>query len=131
MELAAAFSAYILMYFGYHMTKLTVAKINENNKEKRRKNEAKAVELYIETGEKDKAFHYLSRRTTHAAERKRKVRIKKKTKESCFTKFSAFCECPSCGAYDIHYIKQTRVFGFKFSGCLRECRECSFTWRQK
>ena len=83
----------------------------------------KAFQLYVETGEKSKAFYALSGSAAKAARRQRLRIIKAKSQDNQV--FTAFTECPQCSTFDVHYIKDTM-----FVRSIRECKKCRYTWRQ-
>lgn len=123
---------YWILYSLHKLIKTSFNVIDNRIKESREYDEKQAFKLYVETGKKNTTFYHLDRSVTHAAKRERKVRIKEKAKFN--SEFSAFCQCPDCESYDIHYIKPVNLLGIQkvpfLSGCLRECKQCSFTWRQ-
>ena len=43
-------------------------------------------------------------------------------------KFEAYQECPKCGNYDYHWIRNWKQRGRVVK---RQCRSCGFTWEQK
>ena len=91
--------------------------------EKHIRQKRQAFRLYVETGEKNQAYFSLSRGAIKAARRQRLRIINAKTEAN--RQFTALTECPQCCSFDVHYIKAKL-----FIRCVRECKDCSYQWRQ-
>ncbi len=85
-----------------------------------------AFSLYVETGQKNSNFYRLNHRDVKTAQRERKRRVKNLAKQN--NKFSAITDCPNCNAIATHYVHKSY---FAHLGCIRQCRECEYVWRQK
>lgn len=85
-----------------------------------------AYSLYVETGQEGAGFHRLNHRDVKAAQRERKRRVKNLAKQN--NQFSAITDCPNCNAIATHYVHKSY---FSHLGCIRQCRECEYVWRQK
>lgn len=93
---------------------------------KRVKAKNQALQLYVKTGRKSKAFYSADRSAIASAERAR-VRLlneQRREIENYNIEFKAVQQCPKCKEFDVHWLR-TREDG-KING--RVCKHCGYGW---
>ena len=89
----------------------------------------RAIGTYLVTGRETEALALNPRSVVEAAKRHRTKYLEKKLKERL--PFSAWCNCPKCGSYDLHW-----MWGGKegipnnSTNVTRTCRNCGVVWNQ-